>query len=100
MIFDDFLRRAELHSLETFINYGGEVITPISQKGYEERLKDARKSVDEFFKKRCTTLSDFDEITMHYDKEVEVVQNVYFEIGLILGAKIAFQIGKKMEELT
>ena len=49
--------------------------------------------------RRYTDLKELDEITGYYDEQVGVYQDVYFEIGLILGAKIAFQIRAKMEEL-
>ena len=57
------------------------------------------RDADAFLKARFPEQKDYNEITSMYDRQVSVNQDVYFEIGLIVGGKIAFEISKRMEEL-
>lgn len=99
MDFKDLLKRANLSGIENYLMYGGESYETPSDKTYSERLADAHKKAKAFFESRFTDVHEYDEIAGIYNGEVAVVQDVYFEIGLLIGAKIAFQIRGKMEEL-
>ena len=101
MDFSEVLKRADLDHLEEFLMHGGEWVKEpsASPQTYANRLRTAQENVSAFFASRYTDLKELDEITGYYDEQVGVYQDVYFEIGLILGAKIAFQIRAKMEEL-
>ena len=56
--------------------------------------------MESFFEERFSDIKELDEIVGYYYKQAIVYRDVYFEIGLITGAKIAFQIHKRMEELS
>ena len=99
MKFNDFLQRANLNSLQTFLKYGAEDFKEQCEKTYSERLKEAEKNAMDFFKTRCIDDDELDKITGYFEEQVNVYEEVYFEIGMILGAKIAFQLGERMEEL-
>lgn len=49
---------------------------------------------------RFTNIDEFDEIAGYFNKQVSVFEDVYLEIGLLLGARIAFQICGKIAELS
>lgn len=100
MEFDDLLRRADLNNLEEFIIHGGESFVKPSTKTYSQRLKEADSKVEAFFEERFSDIKELDEIVGYYYKQAIVYRDVYFEMGLITGAKIAFQIHKRMEELS
>lgn len=100
MDFSDLLQRANLNAIETFFMYGGINLEKPSGKTYTQRLTETRKKAADFFAARFPDLGEYDEISEHFDELAAVYEEVYFEIGLILGAKIAFQISGKMEELS
>lgn len=99
MNFGNLLHRSNLNTLETFITCGEKSFSSPPEGAYSERLKKASQNVTALFQARFPDFQDYDEVAGYYDKQVEVVQDIYFEIGLILGARIAFQISEKMEEL-
>lgn len=100
MDFGDLLERANLNSIESYLLYGGESTDKPSEKTYSERLAEAKKKAAAFFQSRYSDIQEYDEITGYFNEQVAVFQDVYLEIGLILGAKIAFQIRERMEEIT
>ncbi len=64
-----------------------------------ERLMEADEKAHAFFKARYPDMKEYDEIMAYYYNQTGVIKEVYFEIGLIAGGKIAFEISKRMEEL-
>jgi hypothetical protein len=99
MDFNGLLRRANLNSIQSFLIYGDESFEEASQKTYSERITDAQKQAADFFKARYSDIDEYDEIAGYFNDQAAVFEEVYFEIGLILGTKIAFQLYAKMEEL-
>lgn len=100
MDFSDLLQRVNLNNLQKHLLYGGETSEEPSKKTYTQRLKEVNKKTGAFLRSRFTDVSEFEEIFGYYIDGIAVYEEVYFEIGMILGAKIAFQIKEKMEELT
>ena len=101
MKLDGLLRRANLNSLETFLLNGGESFKDPSVDTYSERLKKANKKLSDFLSSVCdkTDIEEYDKTAGEIYEQIAVHEDVYFEMGLILGAKIAFQARGKMEEL-
>ena len=101
MKFDGLLRRANLNSLETFLLNGGEALRESDMKTYSERLEKANKRLSVFLTSVCddTNIEEYDKISGEMYEQIAVYEDVYFEVGLIMGAKIAFQIRGKLEEL-
>lgn len=100
MDFSDLLQRTNLNSIESFLMYGGESFIKPPNKTYSERLADAKKKAKAFFETRYTDIDEYDEIAGYFNEQAAVFEEVYFEIGLLTGAKIAYQIREKMEELS
>lgn len=100
MDFSRLLNRTNLNSIESFLIDGGELFESPSDKTYSQRLAEAQKKIIAFLQARYTDIREYDEISGYFCEQAEVFKDVYFEIGLILGAKIAFQIRGKMEELS
>lgn len=94
----DLLHRARLDVIETFILSGDEKIEVECEKSYSQQLDAASKKVEAFFESRYNN-DELDEICKYYYEQTAVYQEVYFEIGLIVGAKIAFDLRGKIEEL-
>ena len=100
MDFNHSYRRADLNSIEAFLMHGGESFERPSDKSYAQRLQEARKNATAFFEARFTNIDEFDEIAGYFNEQVSVFEDVYLEIGLLLGARIAFQICGKIAELS
>ena len=89
MNFKNYLMRANLFSLQNFFKHGGECLIEIENKTYEQRLKDARKNAVAFFKMKFTDIKEFDDVLCYFEEQCSAYEEVYFEIGMILGAKMA-----------
>ena len=100
MDFNHSYRRADLNSIEAFLMHGGESFERPSDKSYSQRLQEARKNATAFFEARFTNIDEFDEIAGDFNEQVSVFEDVYLEIGLLRGARIAFQICGKIAELS
>lgn len=99
MNFSDILHRANLNSIEDYLIDGSESFIEPSTKKYSERLAEAKKKVTTFFKARYENLDEYDEIAGYFEEQADVFKSVFLEIGLILGAKIAFQLSGRIQEL-
>lgn len=99
MGFKELLHRANLNALESYLMHGDMDYGIPNEKTYSERLGEARKKAMAFFEARYSDLDEYDEISGCYSAQTDVYRDVYFEIGLLVGAKIAFQIRGKIEEL-
>ncbi len=98
--FSDLLHRANLNCMEMFLMNGSECCDAPSGGTYAERLKEADKKALAFFQERYSDISEFDEITEYFYAQIASYEDVFFEIGLLVGAKIGFQAREKMEELS
>ena len=100
MNFNDYLQRAELISLQSFLKHGGETFIKSSEKSYSEQLAEARKNAKEFFGKKFPNKDEYDEVYGYFDEQASVYEEVFFEIGIIIGAKIGIQLKNRLEELS
>ena len=99
MNFKNFLQKADLYSFQEFIKYGAEAFIKPEAKPYCERIKEARKNAVDFFERKFSNIDEFDKVLGYFDEQNSVYEEVYFEIGMILGAKMAFEISGKLDEL-
>ena len=99
MKFEDYLQRAEFISLQNFLKTGGETFVKSSQQTYSEQLKEARQKAKDFFDEKFPELDEHDEIVEYFYDLVSVYEEVFFEIGSIIGAKIGMQLQKRIQEL-
>ncbi len=99
MDFHHLLERANMDSLESFLLYSVESLESQPFKSYSQHLSEAHEKLSAFLKQRFPTIEERDQITECLCVETDAVQDVYFEIGLLTGAKIAFQVSKRLREL-
>lgn len=99
MNFNDYLQRAELFSLEDFIKNGCETYIKLPKETFSERLDAAMKNMEEFCNRKYSDIKEYDEVYGYFYEQASVFEEVYFEIGLIVGSKIAFQLCDKINEL-
>lgn len=99
MDFGDLFNRVNFNCLIDLILYGAENCMPSSSKTYAQRLKEANANARKFFKARYPNIDEYDEIVGYYNAQIGTYTEVYFEVGLLLGAKIGYQICTRLKEL-
>ena len=99
MDFKNLLKRADLYSIQTFLKYGVESYVKPDTLSYSQRLRDANKNMTDFFKNKFPDSEELDKILTFFDEQTSIYEEVYFEIGLLSGMKIGFEINEKIESL-
>lgn len=99
MYFKNYLERANLSVLQEFFKFGTEGRAENISETYETRIKEARKNALSFFEEKFKSVEEFDYVLASFEKQLQVYEEVYFEIGLLLGAKLGYEICEKMQQL-
>jgi hypothetical protein len=99
MYFKELLHRTNLDVIESFILTGDTKIQREVQHSYSERIKEASKKATAFFEAQYTDIQEYDRIVGFFFEQTAVYQEVYFELGLIAGSKMAFDLRGKIEDL-
>ena len=99
MKFEDYLQRAEFISLQNFLKTGGETYVSSSQQTYSEQLREVHQKATDFFNEKFKDIDEHDKISECFYDLAGVYEEVFFEIGSIVGAKIGMQLQKKLQEL-
>ncbi len=95
MIDRTMLDRANLNVIEEFILTGFTSNMKPSEKKYSERLMDVENKISEYMNMHEKMVPECAELWKCFSEQSEV----YFELGIIIGAKIAFQLQKRIEEI-
>ena len=98
MSFSNLLHRANLNVIDQFIMTGAEQLEDFSEKTYLQRIHDECHILSEYFEKNFP--EQHEEILNKIFKYINVTEEIYFEIGFIAGAKLAFQIDKRLADLS
>lgn len=99
MKFEDYLQRAEFISLQNFLKTGGETYVNSSHQTYSEQLRETQQKAKEFFDEKFPELDEHDKVVEYFYDLVGIYEDVFFEIGAIVGAKIGMQLQKRIQEL-
>jgi len=99
MYFKDVLKRANLHAVEFFLRNGGETFAEVPPQSYRERLAAAETAITNFLEARYPDPQTFDRVWQYLGEHLGTMEDVYFEMGMLVGAKLAFQLRGKMDEL-
>lgn len=100
MLFKNLLNRANLRNLEIFLWAGGVCDNALPEESYAERMKSAEQKMESFLKTHFPDAKEFEAANEIWSEVNGVYMDIYFEVGLLLGARIAMQINRKMEELS
>ncbi|MDD4414461.1 MAG: hypothetical protein PHR14_07960 [Oscillospiraceae bacterium] len=88
---DDIFTRLDIQHIREFLLHGVEECN-VSDKSYYERLKSAERISTSFLRSFYTDNSDYEESTMPVFSYISVVEEVYMEIGMQCGVKLAMQL--------
>ena len=100
MVFDNLLNRANLNNIEFFLRTGAECCDAPPESSHTERLYAAERKTQNLLNAHLPNKQDFEKINEIILDLIVVHQDIYFEIGMLLGVKITMQINQKLEELT
>lgn len=99
MYYDDLLGRANLYRLTNFLLEGSEYQREPEGETYRERIEAAESAMLELLQSKYSgreldaACDAFYALTAQYE-------SVYFEIGLLLGGRIALQISHRLREFS
>ena len=100
MEYSRLLERANLFLLGTYLREGnGASVSPPSGS-YRQRIEKADRKMREFFASKFDDPRELDKLNDVFYALTWEYEDVYFEIGLLVGAKIARQIAGKLDELS
>ena len=92
MDFNNLWKRAEMGALRNFLKYGAENISEMSDKSYTEQIRAAEKGITKVIAEKFSENEE-----EKFNLLIEDIENAYFEIGLLMGGKIIFQVMQKFE---
>ena len=87
---DAIFERADLNLITEFLMDGAVGIK--DSRPYKERLEESEKVWVEYIESRLLTRREKSELTEEVLKYAGTVQSVYMEIGIQIGAKLAWKI--------
>lgn len=87
---DEVFRRADIQQIRAFLLYGSEA--NIDPRSYIERLETCKKQWATKLKERYLDQTEYEEIGNLVFEYADVIQDVYMEIGLQVGAILATQV--------
>lgn len=100
MLFKDFLKRANCQALENFILHGGEYhVTPASRP-LEVRFREAEEALEHIFCQKSKNDAEFEQMMDAVLVPMGELQEVFFEAGLLAGAKITYELCSKIKDVA
>ena len=85
------IERTNIQHIRSFLMYGVENIE-IDTRSYNERIEQYSKPALERLKKIYTDEKEFDEALTEFNLAVGEYQDVYLEIGMILGSRLLYSL--------
>lgn len=90
--FKECFSRANLQEIATFIQNGGEQ-SEIDARTYKQRLEDGRKPLLDFLKGLYADVWEYEKQTSAIVADaLGAYEDVYFEVGIKIGARLAYQL--------
>ncbi len=86
---EELFARADMQRVREFIKYGGD--GPVDPRSYDERLDRAYRDLNRWLAQRFPEEPERTAATETVFQSVTALEDVYLELGLLLGAKLALQ---------
>ncbi len=99
MEFDNLLKRACFSSIADYMYSGEEYLGRFSDKSYEERIKENSEEIDKLFEEFFSDSQELARFTERFNHLLYIYIQVYFEMGVLAGGKLALDIEKKYRQL-
>ena len=95
----ELYKRIQLNNMGNYILYGEEGCKGETKKSYSQRLREAEAETRSFLEEYIKEPKEQDRAAEDYYQQLEEYIEIYFEIGLLLGAKVCREISEKQGEL-
>lgn len=92
---DEIYKRTDIQQIREFLLHGVECKT--DPRSYDERTKSVEKKVTARLLGVCSDQKEYEEISGLVYHYVSVVEDVYMEIGLQMGAILAAQVCQNLK---
>lgn len=99
MEFKGLEKRTDVTALVDFLLYGMEYLTPPPNESYDQRLTAAQEKIDAFLSDRFPDRRECDKISTDLWDQIGTFSDVYFEVGLLTGARLAMQFTDRLKAL-
>ncbi len=99
MYVHNYLKRANLKSIEFFLRYGGESFSEESDKPISEQLREAEKNIADTLFSIISDEQKHDEAMSRIFEQIDVFEDISFELGFLAGVKIAIQAFDKLYDI-
>ena len=99
MNFLEMMDRADIANIHSFLTYGSEGFKDETKKSYTQRIAEAQLKISDYLKEKFKDTDELDEITESIFSMTEVYEDVYFEAGLLLGAKLGYEMREKLDKI-
>ena len=99
MDIESLLKRSDLTMVGLFLRHGNEWLVETSKDKYNNQLRESEIRIQEFFDKHFPDFEKNEEAVQLFDREAATYKDVYFEIGLLLGARLGYNFHERMNEI-
>ncbi len=99
MEFKDIMKRAEFTAIGSYLRSGDNILFEPDHKSYEEQIISAEAQISSLLSEWFPDRKEHDLI---YDRIFHLTGtyiDVFFELGVLSGAKIGYQLKSKLDEL-
>ena len=100
MNFNNFSKRMNINAIREFLMFGDGNVTENEPKNYQERLSAANDEIDALFEELVSDEEKRETFLNHIFVSISKIEDVYFEMGLLSGAKISAQMQEKLTEMN
>lgn len=99
MNFREMMDRADIANIQSFLIYGYEGYKDSTKKSHAQRIKEAQLKISDYLKEKFKNTEELDEITESIFSMTEIYEDVYFEAGLLVGAKLGYEMREKLDKI-
>lgn len=100
MEFTDMLKRCNLSEISNYILRNSELSVPNGEKDFEKQILKMEVDTGKLLGKYFNNFKKQDELLSIIAKRETVIENVYFQLGLIAGINVICDLEKRKSELN
>ncbi len=99
MEWKELMRRAKLNSIEEYLMCGGDCVGEYSKEPYDKQLNDVYHKFSIYLSSHFSDPQAKEEFSEYFYELADTYRIIYFEMGMIAGAKIGYQLKERLEQL-
>ena len=99
MYYNEFLKRADLRAVETFIRDGCEQTDGFCEDSASVRLRVCEKNIYDIIIKNIRNEKKYDDVMSEIFAQISTYEELAFESGLLCGARLVLQAMNRLEKM-